>query len=104
MQFETHGSSNPDPNQHRNIDMNEEIKKQLHNDTAILEPQACFNVAIVDVEDQRLVYDYDLIVNALMDYYDWTYIDAVEWMEYNVKRSLPYMGEYAPIIVEDDEI
>ena len=29
----------------------------------------------------------------------WSYDDAVDWIEYNTIRSLPYAGEKAPIIM-----
>jgi hypothetical protein len=82
--------------------MKEEIKEQLHENTIILEPQECYNNAIVRVEDHKLVYDYDLIVDCLMSFYDWEYIEALEWIEYNTIRSLPYMGDYAPIIEQEE--
>tara|TARA_Y100000592_G_scaffold100740_1_gene182462 strand:- start:29277 stop:29528 length:252 start_codon:yes stop_codon:yes gene_type:complete len=82
--------------------MKNEIKEQLHEQTIILEPQECYNNAIVEVQDYKLVYDYDLIIDCLMSFYKWEYIDALEWIEYNTIRSLPYMGKYAPIIVQKD--
>ena len=81
--------------------MQEEIKKQLHEKTIILEPQECYNNAIVRVEDYKLVYDYDMIVDSLMSFYEWDYTEALEWIEYNTIRSLSYMGEYAPIIEQE---
>ena len=83
--------------------MNEEIKKQLHKDTAILEPQECFNKAIIGVDNQRLIYDYDLIIDSLMSYYGWEYIQALEWLEFNTIRSLPYMGRLAPIVKNTED-
>ena len=29
----------------------------------------------------------------------WTADEAIEWIDYNVIRALPYMGEEAPIIM-----
>ena len=29
----------------------------------------------------------------------WDEIDAVEWIDYNTIRALPYMGENAPMII-----
>ena len=83
--------------------MKEEIKKQLHEKTIILKPQECYNNAIVRVEDYKLVYDYDLIVDSLMSFYKWDYTKATEWIKYNTIRCLPYMGEYAPIIEQEKE-
>ena len=49
--------------------------------------------------DGRLVYDYDKMVEYLMNKEGWSDIDAVEWIDYNVIRSIPYMGSEAPIIM-----
>ena len=50
-------------------------------------------------DDGRLVYDFDKMVEHLMKNYDWSNIEAIEWIEYNVIRSIPYMGDKSPIIV-----
>lgn len=56
--------------------------------------------AIVGVtDDGRVVYDFDKMVEYLMDKEGWSDIDSIEWIEYNVIRSIPYMGENAPIII-----
>lgn len=50
----------------------------------------------------RAVYTYDGLVEALaktMDSDD-AESDAREWIDYNTIRSLPYMGEHAPVVVE----
>ena len=59
-----------------------------------------YDGALIGVtEDGRAVYDYDLMVQWLMDEEGWDEIDAVEWIDYNTIRALPYMGENAPIII-----
>lgn len=49
--------------------------------------------------DGRIVYDFDKMVDCLMNEEGWSDIDAIEWIEYNVVRSIPYMGDDAPIIM-----
>ena len=39
------------------------------------------------------------MIQWLMDTEQWSYEDAVEWIDYNTIRALPYMGEGAPIIM-----
>lgn len=75
---------------------------QMNDKTAILEPQECFNKAVVGIQDQRLVYSYKKIVLALVEYYNFSIDGAYSWIEYNTIRSLPYMGPYKPIILDDD--
>lgn len=56
--------------------------------------------AIIGVtHDGRIVYDYDKMVEYLMDKEGWSDIDAIEWIDYNVIRSIPYMGSNAPIVM-----
>lgn len=56
--------------------------------------------AIVGVtDDGRIVYDFDKMVEYLMKKEGWSDIESIEWIDYNVIRSIPYMGENAPIIV-----
>ena len=50
-------------------------------------------------EDGNLVYSYDSMVDWLMDNNDMDDISAREWIDYNVIRTIPYMGEKKPVIV-----
>ena len=59
-----------------------------------------YDSALIGVtDDGRAVYDYELMVEWLMDTEGWSYEDAAEWVSYNTLRALPYMGENAPIVV-----
>ena len=59
-----------------------------------------FDRALIGVtDDGRAVYDYELMVEWLMDTEGWSYEDAAEWVSYNTLRALPYMGEDAPIVI-----
>ena len=59
-----------------------------------------YDDALIGVsEDGRAIYDYDKMVDWLVDKYNWTDEEAVEWIEYNTIRALPYFGEGAPIIM-----
>ena len=50
-------------------------------------------------DDGRAVFNYDKMIECLMDEENWSYDEALDWVEYNVIRSVPYMGKRAPIIV-----
>ena len=39
------------------------------------------------------------MVKWLMDNDDMDETDAIEWIEYNTIRSLPYVGEKSPIVM-----
>lgn len=50
-------------------------------------------------EDNRAIYDFDKMVKYLVDRDEMTDIEAIEFIEYNTIRALPYVGEKAPIIM-----
>lgn len=49
--------------------------------------------------NNRAVYDYEKMAWWLMKNWECTYEEAVDWIEYNTIRSLPYVGDGAPIVV-----
>ncbi len=49
--------------------------------------------------DNRAVYEYNAMVDWLIENDDMSYDEAVEWIDYNTLRALPYYGETAPIVV-----
>ena len=50
--------------------------------------------------DGRCVYSYGRMVECLVAEGS-TEEEAADWIDYNVIRSIPYMGELAPVIVYD---
>lgn len=59
-----------------------------------------YDDALIGVsEDGRAIYDFDLMVEWLMEHDDMDETTAIEWIEYNTIRSLPYVGDKAPIIM-----
>lgn len=49
--------------------------------------------------DGRTIYDFAKMVRELMDNENWTEEEAVEWIEFNTIRALPYGGEKRPMII-----
>ena len=47
----------------------------------------------------RVVYSFEKLVECFMKANDWDWDEAMEWVEVNVERTLPYYGERAPIIL-----
>lgn len=70
---------------------------RMVDDTVLLDPEY-LDEAIVAVKKHRAVYDYYLLVKAYQDNENWTYEDAVEWVEYNTMNALPYMGKLGPLV------
>ena len=59
-----------------------------------------FDEAIIGVtHDGRAVYNYDSMVNCLIHDEDMSEEDAVDFIDYNTIRSIPYAGEYAPVVI-----
>lgn len=62
-----------------------------------------FETAVIgtDVLTGRVIYDYGKMVEYLVEKEGWEHIDAMDWIDYNTLRALPYMGENAPIIMDN---
>lgn len=59
-----------------------------------------YDDALIGVsEDGRAIYDFDKMVDWLIEKYGWSDIESIEWIEVNTLRSLPYMGSNAPIVM-----
>ena len=78
----------------------EKLLAEGYDDVMIFEDFS-YDTALIGVtEDNRAVYDFDLMVEWLIDEKGFKdALEAVEWIEYNTIRALPYMGECAPVIV-----
>lgn len=58
-----------------------------------------YDSALIGItEDDRAVYDMDLMVEHLVATEGMSEIDAISFIEYNTIRSLPYV-ENAPVII-----
>lgn len=55
-------------------------------------------------QDNRAIYDMELMIADLMAEDGIEYIDALEFIEYNTLRALPYAGSDAPIILYQKEV
>lgn len=59
-----------------------------------------YNSAIIGVtHDDRIVYEYDKMVEYLMEKQNWTDLEAIEWIETNVIPSIGYMNPNPPVIL-----
>ena len=78
-----------------------------YEDVVILENYGYDDALIGVTYDNRAVYDFDMMVEWLVDKEGVTQDEAIEWIEYNTIRALPYFGPDAPVIMyrleRDDE-
>lgn len=60
-----------------------------------------YDDALIGVDtNNRAVYDFSKMVKWLVEEEDFENdIEAIEWIEYNTCRALPYIGDNAPIIM-----
>lgn len=70
-----------------------------YEDIVIFENYSYDDALIGVSNDNRAIYDYNLMVEWLITNEDFTEEEAVEWIDYNTIRSLSYVGSDAPIIM-----
>lgn len=86
--------------------VDKEFRKALNNfaqemdvEVKILDNSA-FDKSIIGISDDgRVIYSYEKMVQEFMEDEGVDEMEAIEWIDYNTVRALPYMGEGAPIIV-----
>jgi len=61
--------------------------------------------AIIGVStSDNIVYEFDKIIQILMERDGMTYEEAVEYFDHNIDRVLPYMADGFPVIMKNIEI
>lgn len=63
-----------------------------------------FDKAIIGVShDNRLIYSYELMIEDYMEQFNCSVEEAIDWIEFNTIRSLPYYENSPIIMMEIDE-
>lgn len=74
--------------------------KEIAEETIILRnPDYADALVGLAVVEDRVVYDYCKMIKYLMKKDGMTPEEAADFINYNTLRSLPYMGDKAPIIM-----
>ena len=84
---------------------NKELLVETGYEDAVVLENPDYDSAIIGVsESGRVIYDYDKMVEWLMETDGMSQEDAVEFIDYNTVRALPYTSSYGnrPIIVYND--
>lgn len=81
------------------MSVNLQLRDELPEDAIIFDNMSYDGSIIGVTTDDRVVYSYDKMVEELMQDEEWSYEDAVEWIDYNTIRALPYAGPNGPIIM-----
>lgn len=80
--------------------LNRDILADLGYQDAIIFRNPDYDAAIVGISsDERVVYDYDEMIACLMLEDDMSIEEAMDFIDYNTLRALPYAGEGAPIVL-----
>lgn len=78
---------------------NRELLNEMGYEDAIIFENPHYDSAIIGVtSNERVVYDYDKMVKFLMDEDGMTEEDAIDFIEYNTIRALPYYPD-GPIVI-----
>lgn len=82
------------------IDDIRSILCEMELEDAVVFDNPDFDPAIIGfTDDGRVVYDYEKMVAHLVKTDGISDVDAIEFIDYNTIRALPYAGEKAPVIV-----
>lgn len=79
--------------------VNLKLRQLLPEDSLVFDNASYDNSIVGVTTDNRVVYDYDKMILELMEDEGWNYDDAVDWIDYNTIRAVPYAGEKAPIVM-----
>lgn len=79
--------------------INLNIRSELPEDSIVFDNFSYDNAIVGYTTDNRVVYDYDRMIEELILDEDFSYEDAAEWIDYNTIRSLSYVNGNAPIIM-----
>jgi hypothetical protein len=74
------------------------LEAQGHEETVFFEHPSMVKAITGITDSGQLIYDYNLMIEAAMEEEGWTCEDAIDWIEYNTLRSIPYMGSNHPIV------
>ena len=82
--------------------------KNIKDESILLKNYSYDSAIIGATKEGSVLYDYDLMIQWLQETEDFSYDDAVEWIEYNTLRAIPYFQSkgIVPTIVykgEDDK-
>lgn len=79
----------------------DELGKERDIEIGVLDNHAYDNSVVGITEEGKLIYDYEKMVEEYMEDEGCTAEEAMEWIDYNTIRALPYFGSNAPIVIMD---
>ena len=82
---------------------NRELLNEIGYENLIVFENPDYDEAIIGVShDDRVVYSFEKMVKSLADNDKMTEEEAIEFIEYNTIRAIPYFGPNAPIVLMNE--
>ena len=79
--------------------INEDVRSELCEGAIVFDNPSFDNSIVGFTTDGQVVYDYEKMVEELMNDEDISEQEAIDWIEYNTIRTIPYAGEMRPIVM-----
>lgn len=76
-----------------------EVRERLDDDALVFDNPAYDNSIIGQTFDGRAIYDVEAMAEELAADDEITIEEAMDFIDYNAIRSLPYAGDKAPVVV-----
>ena len=70
-------------------------------DIVLLKDESYDSALIAVTDDYRAVYSYDKMVEWYMNKNGCSAEEAIEWIDFNTLRAIPYAGAMAPIVIKE---
>lgn len=83
------------------MSVNRDIRDKLPLDTIVLDNESYDNSIIGVTFDGRVIYSYERMVEEYMKDNECTEGEAVDWIDYNTIRAIPYLPNPKPVIVSE---
>ena len=80
-----------------------DLLNEIGLEEAIIFENPDYDEAIIGVShNDRVIYSFEKMVQHLMDKDKMTEEEAIEFIEYNTIRAIPYFGPNAPIVLMNE--
>ena len=83
--------------------INEKIRKEIvereFNETILFDNPSFDNSIIGYTDDEKVIYDYEKMIEEFAEENGCSIYEAIDFIDYNTVRSLPYAGDKAPRIM-----
>ncbi len=85
------------------MEKHRELLNDIGLEEAIIFENPDYDSAIIGTShDDRVIYSFEKMVKHLMEQDNMTEEEAIEFIEYNTIRAIPYFGPGAPIVLMNE--